>query len=195
MTNVLEEGADHDKQNDEDYCRRLIARMTERVKGFVKDAEQSDDLTMLAIQYKRVEVDAILDETLALKNDVRQVPKLGEFIKGVMGQLNVDSKLAGKLRLAVEEAVVNAMEYAYPSGQEGNVTIRVQANGQRIKFIISDEGVPFDPTAAAKADTSLSVEDRPIGGLGIMLVRELMDSINYEREEGRNILTLRKVYK
>ena len=192
---VLQKGAGHDKQHDEDYCHRLIARMTERVKGFVKDAEQSDDLTMLAIQYKRVEVDTILDETLTLKNDVRQVPKLGEFIKGVMGQLEVDSKLAGKIRLAVEEAVVNAMEYAYPSGQEGNVTIRVQANGQRIKFTISDEGVPFDPTAAAKADTSLSVEDRPIGGLGIMLVRELMDSINYEREEGRNILTLRKVYK
>jgi sigma-B regulation protein RsbU (phosphoserine phosphatase) len=62
----------------------------------------------------------------------------------------------------------------------------------RLKFTIVDSGSPFDPTAQEEADTSLSVEDRPIGGLGIHLVRQLMDSINYERTEGKNILTLRK---
>ena len=57
---------------------------------------------------------------------------------------------------------------------------------------IMDNGVPFDPTEAAEVDTSLSAEERPIGGLGIHLMRELMDSLNYEREDGLNILTLKK---
>jgi len=64
----------------------------------------------------------------------------------------------------------------------------------KLKFVIIDSGIAFDPTEAAQADTSLSVEDRPIGGLGLLLVRELMDTINYERIDGRNTLTLIKRY-
>ena len=66
------------------------------------------------------------------------------------------------------------------------------SDGETLKTIITDSGVAFDPTAKEKADTSLSVEDRQIGGLGILLIRELMDAINYERENGKNILTLIK---
>ena len=66
------------------------------------------------------------------------------------------------------------------------------SDGHELRFVVIDSGVPFDPTAKEKADTSLSVEDRPIGGLGIFLVRELMDSINYERVDNRNILLMIK---
>ncbi len=95
--------------------------------------------------------------------------------------------------LAVEEAVVNVMNYAYPIGTQGDITIEAKATGQWLKFIISDEGKAFDPTQGGNADTSLSAEDRPIGGLGILLVRSLMDSINYEYNGGKNVLTLIKV--
>ena len=61
-----------------------------------------------------------------------------------------------------------------------------------MKFTITDSGMPFDPTTKEDADTTLSAEDRPIGGLGIYLVRQLMDSMNYERINGKNVLTLRK---
>jgi sigma-B regulation protein RsbU (phosphoserine phosphatase) len=96
------------------------------------------------------------------------------------------------MNLAIEEAVVNVMSYAYPAGVVGNVNIEAQADEERLKFTITDNGIPFDPTAKAEVDTTLSAEDRPIGGLGIHLVRQLMDSINYERIDGKNILTLRK---
>jgi len=66
------------------------------------------------------------------------------------------------------------------------------SDGKTLKTIIVDAGVAFDPTMKEKADTSLSAEDRRIGGLGILLVRELMDAINYERVDGQNILTLIK---
>ena len=96
------------------------------------------------------------------------------------------------LNLALEEAVVNVMNYAYAAGTRGNVDIEAQANDRRLKFTISDWGIPFDPTAKSEVDTSLSAEERPIGGLGIHLMRQMMDSINYERIDGKNVLTLRK---
>ena len=66
------------------------------------------------------------------------------------------------------------------------------SDGKTLKTIITDSGVAFDPTAKEKADTTLSAEDRQIGGLGILLVREIMDTINYERQDGKNALTLIK---
>ena len=61
-----------------------------------------------------------------------------------------------------------------------------------LSFVISDSGVPFDPTAVPRADTSLGAEERPVGGLGIYLVRSIMDSVHYERAEGKNILSMTK---
>ena len=66
------------------------------------------------------------------------------------------------------------------------------ANEVQLKIIITDSGKPFDPTTKEKIDTTLPAEERMIGGLGIHLVREIMDSINYERTNGKNVLTLRK---
>ena len=96
--------------------------------------------------------------------------------------------------LAVEEAVVNVMNYAYPIGTKGQINVAAQGTEKSVKFIITDEGKAFDPTQAHEADTTLSAEDRPIGGLGILLVQQLMDSINYERIDGKNVLTLKKKY-
>ena len=159
---------------------------------FIGETEQSDDLTLLALSYTPLQEQSIMGEGITLKNDVREVEKLGSFVKQVAESLSLDKSLTGKLRLAVEETVVNVMEYAYPQGTTGDVNIRATSNGRRLKFIISDSGIPFNPTEVTAADTTLSAEERPIGGLGILLVRELMDSINYERINGQNVLTLTK---
>ena len=175
--------------------RKLIETITRRVHQFVGDAEQSDDLTMLAIHYTPKHFESRLTKTLLIKNDVHEVSKFSAFMKSVMEKMGVETSLARKLRLAVEEAVVNVIDYAYPAGQEGDIEVRMMFDGETLKTVIIDSGVAFDPTAKEKADTSLSIEDRQIGGLGILLVRELMDSINYERAEGQNFLTLIKKLK
>lgn len=159
---------------------------------FIGETEQSDDLTLLALSYTPLQEQSIMGEGITLKNDVKEVEKLGSFVKQVAESLSLDKSLTGRLRLAVEETVVNVMEYAYPQGTTGDVNIRATSNGRRLKFIISDSGIPFNPTEVTAADTTLSAEERPIGGLGILLVRELMDSINYERINGQNVLTLTK---
>jgi sigma-B regulation protein RsbU (phosphoserine phosphatase) len=172
--------------------QELVNKMTSAVKEFVGDAEQSDDLTMLAVDYKKVQRKVMLKRSLTLPNDVQTIPQLAEFVEGVGEELGFDMEDTMGLNLALEEAVVNVMTYAYPKGTLGTVQIDAEANDQRLKLVITDQGSPFDPTAKEDADITLSVEDRPIGGLGIFLVRQLMDSINYERVNGSNVLTLRK---
>ena len=96
------------------------------------------------------------------------------------------------INLALEEAVVNVMEYAYPKDEHGQVMVEAWRSNGNICFAISDSGVAFDPTQQKEADTTLSAEERPIGGLGIFLVNQLMDSVTYERKDDKNILLLVK---
>ncbi len=182
---ILEESTD-------DEPKDILANISDAIDKFVKNAEQSDDLTMLAIKYHALQFESTLTETLTIKNDVHEVKRFSEFMKSAIEKLNVDTSLARQLRLAVEEAVVNVIDYAYPIDSEGDIIINMMYDGNTLRFHIIDTGVAFDPTAKQRTDTTLSAEDRQIGGLGILLVRELMDSINYERIDGKNILTLIK---
>jgi sigma-B regulation protein RsbU (phosphoserine phosphatase) len=171
---------------------KLIRTMTNRVNAFVDGAEQSDDLTMLAIHYTPQEKPIVFCETLNLNNKVSEITKLNAFVKSATATLNMESGLANKIKLAVEEAVTNIIDYAYQNGTEGNISVTIEADESRIRFILTDSGAEFDPTGVSKADTTLTVEERPIGGLGVFLVRNLMDSINYERVDGKNVLRMEK---
>jgi sigma-B regulation protein RsbU (phosphoserine phosphatase) len=172
--------------------KELVDTVIAEVEQFAGDTEQSDDLTLLAIRYTPPENTLVLDEQVTLHNDVKEVSRLSTFIKDVMTRLGIGKPLAPKLRLALEEAVVNVMEYAYPRGEKGNIDIRATYDGEHLRLIISDNGIAFNPTKTASVDTTLTAEERPVGGLGILLMRELMDSVNYERIDGCNILTLTK---
>ena len=129
---------------------------------------------------------------LVLPNDIETIPQLNEFIDSVAEEVGLEMSLTMSLNLALEEAVVNVMEYAYPEGQKGDVEIEVTADQEWMTFVIMDTGIAFDPTMKEDADTTLSAEERPIGGLGIFLVRQLMDVIDYKREDNKNVLTLQK---
>ena len=170
----------------------IIDKMTESVHAFVGEADQSDDLTMLAIRYTKHHEDLVYQRSLTLINDLKRVPRLNTFIDEACEANGFDMATTMQINLAIEEAVVNVMNYAYPAGTKGDITIEAKANKTEMFFIISDTGTPFDPTAKAEVDITLSAEDRSIGGLGIHLIRQIMDNINYERVDGHNILTLMK---
>ena len=166
--------------------------MSEEVHRFVGEAEQSDDLTMLAIQYTKLQRDVRYECNIVLSNNIEEVSRLNALVDEACEAVGFDMATMMSVKLAVEEAVVNVINYAYPKGTKGEVSIKAESNDVRLKFTIIDSGKPFDPTAQKEVDTSLSVEERGIGGLGIHLFRQIMDSINYERIDGQNILTLRK---
>lgn len=133
-----------------------------------------------------------MQRSITLSNDIEEVPQLAEFVDTVCEEAGLDMSVAMQMNLAMEEAVVNVMTYAYPTGTKGDVCIEAKTDEDYLTFTITDKGTPFDPTGSEEVDTTLSAEERPIGGLGIHLVRTLMDDICYERSNGQNVLTLKK---
>ena len=178
--------------NQQQEPHQIIDQMTNAVHQFVGDAEQSDDLTMMAIQYIHQQDNIRMRKKLVLTNDTQEVPRLNAFVEEVCHSVGFDEIITMQVKVAVEEAVVNVMKYAYPSGQPGDVTIEAASDETRLKFTIIDSGKPFDPTVYSTVDSTLSAKERRIGGLGIHIMRQNMDSINYERMDNLNVLTLRK---
>ena len=173
----------------------IISKVSDNVNSFVGEANQSDDITMLAVLYTKRHKDVKMQKSITFTNEMENIEKVTMFVEETCESLNFDMETTMKLNLAIEEAVVNVINYAYPKNVKGIINLVAQANDNRLKFVISDKGRPFDPTARQEINTNLPIEDRQIGGLGIHLIRKIMDSINYERIEDENILTLRKNFK
>jgi anti-sigma regulatory factor (Ser/Thr protein kinase) len=96
------------------------------------------------------------------------------------------------LNLVLEEAVVNIINYAYPKEEHQSIYLSARLREGSIVLILTDTGKEFDPTKAPEADVTLSADEREIGGLGIFLIRQIMNEVRYERIDGKNILTLEK---
>ena len=173
---------------DQSLCK-LVSTLSDEAHAFAGAAPQSDDLTMLALRF---DTSGNSRDQITLVNQESEVTRLGSFIKTFLGPLEMDQRVSAGLRLAVEEAVVNVINYAYPAGEEGEVLIEADTNGHEVRFTITDSGYPFDPTTVLEPDTTLDAQNRPIGGLGILLSRKLMDSISYNRKDGKNVLSLTK---
>ncbi len=173
----------------------IILGIYSDVQTHVQDARQSDDLTILAIQYRGTDnVSGPCRRILNLKNKISELEKLTLFIDDVCESAGVDSATAMNINLALEEAVSNIIFYAYPGGEsEHTITVRYSMKDNELHFDIYDRGIPFDPTAKADADVSLNAEERKIGGLGIFLVKQIMDRVEYQRKGDENILKLTKI--
>ena len=165
-----------------------LANIKQEVAGFVGDAPQSDDLTILFIHY------VPSTRRLVLQNNIEQVSGLPAFVEDAVKASKLAPEMADSLNLALEEAVVNVINYAYPEGTTGDVIIDAAVTESAITFTIIDGGKPFDPTASAEVDINAGVEDRPVGGLGIHLVRQIMDEVRYERRGEKNVLIITKNY-
>ena len=133
-----------------------------------------------------------MTKELIIKNDISEIDRLALFIEELGEDLSLNLVLVMNLNLALEEAVSNIILYAYPEKLGEEISIKASKVGDAILFIISDNGVEFDPTMLPDADITLSAEDREIGGLGIFLIRKIMDEVKYERIEGKNVLTIKK---
>ncbi len=155
------------------------------VKAYADGAEQSDDITMCVVEYK-----GSSEISLHLKNNINEVPSLGDWVNEVASKAGLADDKAMGLNLALEEAVVNVMNYAYPGEQDMPVDLTCDIQKDRLVFVLDDHGIAFDPTAKEDPDITLDADERPIGGLGILLVKKFMDSVSYERVEGHNRLTM-----
>ncbi|MDR1918772.1 MAG: ATP-binding protein [Tannerellaceae bacterium] len=131
-------------------------------------------------------------EPLHIKNELNQLTKVHEYLLQAVRALDLNASTCMNLKLAVEEAVVNVILYAYPGETDKDILIRLEHNEKEVKVVITDYGLAFDPTKMKNPDVSLPLEERPIGGLGAYLIRRLMTEVSYRRSGNENILTLIK---
>lgn len=132
---------------------------------------------------------------LTVKADISQLDQVLSFADTILEEAGCSVKAQMQIDIAIEELFVNIAHYAYPDG-EGNAVIGVEADAEAkdVQIVFEDEGVPYNPLENEDPDITLSVEDRPIGGLGIFMVKKSMDSMAYEYKDGKNRLTIRKSF-
>lgn len=165
-------------------AEQQIEQMHQAVDQFVNNAEQSDDLTMLAIQYVHGE------NRLVIENRIQELDKLEPFLSHFFEQKSIDMSLLPQLDLALEEAVTNVIMYAYPEGETGTAELTVNVNNKQICSTLTDSGTPFNPLEQQEDNLDVSLEERKIGGLGIHLIKEIMSKVEYEYANGRNVLRM-----
>ena len=134
-----------------------------------------------------------MEKQLVLKNEIAEINRLAIFIEELGEEMNLAPDLVFNLNLVLEEAVSNVIFYAYPQEERQEIVLTAKKTDKNLIFVLTDSGKEFDPTKAPDADITLSAEDRQIGGLGIFLIRQIMNKVEYQRIEGKNVLTLGKV--
>ena len=114
-----------------------------------------------------------------------------EFINAELERHNCPLKLQNKIAIAAEEIFVNIAKYAYPS-DEGRITIHISAGEEGITIRYEDAGIPFNPLEQANPDLDKPLKEREVGGLGIFMVKQIMDVMEYKYEDNKNILIMTK---
>ena len=129
---------------------------------------------------------------LKFKNEEKELTRVAEFMEGVCDELQLDMHVAMKIQVAMEEMVTNVIFYAYPEGTTADITLTAESDGKEVAFVLSDTGKPFDPTAKEDADLDVNPMDREQGGMGILIVKNIMNEVSYQRLGDMNQLTMKK---
>ena len=164
-------------------ARQLAELMEAEVHRHAGDAEQNDDITMLAIKWQPSQV--------MMRASMDDISCIEPFISLVAKQVGMEGKEAKRLRLAVEEAVANIINH----GQATAIRLQAKTGDGQLMLTIDDDGQPFDPTADSATDFSMPADERPPGGLGIMFLHQMTDGLEYQRHDGHNVLKIIKVKK
>jgi anti-sigma regulatory factor (Ser/Thr protein kinase) len=129
---------------------------------------------------------------IRLRNDLAELRRLGREVENFAAAHHLSSGLIHAFDLSLVEWVTNIISYGYAEPGEHWIEIRLAAAGDQVRAEVVDDGREFNPLAHPPADTSVPLENRPIGGLGIHMIRKLMDQVEYRREGGRNMVTMIK---
>lgn len=127
---------------------------------------------------------------MIIKNDLPEIANVNAKFEKFTHTHNLPAVMRQKMSLAFDDLLNNVISYAFRDDEEHEIEIRGELTRNRLTVTISDDGVPFNPLGIQAPDTSLSLEDRKVGGMGIHLVRSMVDDISYRRGVNRNVLSL-----
>ena len=175
-----------DDLSSEEICKAV----NDDVKEFVGNAEQSDDITMLCVKY----TDKVETSTFVVPADKQEVGRITSFINEFLTKKNINEKILSQIDVAVDEVCSNIFNYAYKNkNKKGKVTVEVIYRNNTVTINFIDTGIKFNPLDKDDPNIDLPLEEREIGGLGIYMVKQLMDDVKYEyTAKKQNILTIVK---
>lgn len=168
--------------------KEVLDDITKNIVEFTGDAPQFDDVTMLCLELKGQDN----TKTVRVEATEENIGAVNGFLEEFLDENNCPMKTKMQIGLAIEEAYINVAKYAYADGKgEAQLNLKIENNELTAQLI--DSGIPYNPLEKQDPDITLSADERPIGGLGIFLVKKTMDSVSYAYENSRNILTMKKV--
>ena len=195
----------HDlEKNKQASAIEVIDYLKQHVNVFADGTVQGDDLTLLFLRHGAQPPPvgggrrglSTAPRRIIMKNEMTEVSRMRGFFLSVCREHDIDDETFKTLNLAIEEWVANVINYAYPKGIRGHVELTAKVSEGILTLVIKDHGAPFDPTQHEEVDVEAELSERQIGGLGIHLVKAIMDTVNYERTaDGYNVLTLTKTLK
>lgn len=132
-------------------------------------------------------------QTITLRSDLAELSRVMVLVDAFCHEAGASKADTSALHLALEEIVTNVITHGYPDGTQHTLNVALQAiSDDRVRAVVTDDAIAYNPLARPDVNTSLPLEERAIGGLGVHLVRKLIDVCLYERRNGRNIFTMER---
>lgn len=175
------------KNNNEENVEDLIFKMKSELKEYTNLFEQSDDITMLAFNYKAGSNNHI--NKYKNKALVSNISDFFDWLHTSIEPWNLNDSLINKINICSEEIFINIASYAYPD-KEGTIEVSITKVGSEIILKYEDFGIPYNPLEKPDPDITLSIEERQLGGLGIFMVKEMAKNVIYDRRDEKNVLTI-----
>jgi sigma-B regulation protein RsbU (phosphoserine phosphatase) len=174
-----------------DSARTAVDDTVSVVRSFRGDKEPEDDVTVLTIQFQGAQVKGSAEGLhVIVKNELSEITTVQERFREYGEARRFPKDLGRKLDMIFDELLSNIIWYAFPDGGDHEIEVTAEQSGNRLTITVADDGIPFNPLLKDPPDTSLSAEDRQIGGLGIHLVRSMTNDLMYQRHINKNALTL-----
>ena len=129
---------------------------------------------------------------ISIKNQISELERVAVFIEEIGEELGLGMEMQMNLNLVLEEMISNVIFYAYPEGKEAAIDLVAEFDGKELTFVLSDQGQEFDPTLIDENNMDVNPAERDLGGMGIYIVKNIMNKVTYQRLDGRNLLTMKK---
>jgi serine/threonine-protein kinase RsbW len=134
-----------------------------------------------------------MKKDICIRNQVEDLQRVAHFVEEIGEELKLSMELQMNLNLVMEEMVSNIIFYAFPNGTDATIELMAESDGTELTFVLSDQGREFDPTLKEDLDTDVNPAERELGGMGIFMVKNIMNKVTYQRLDGKNLLTMKKI--
>ncbi len=171
---------------------KIIRHIVDDVKAFSQGTEQSDDISVLAIQYfgKQLLKPSAQNHQFLIKNSIASLSSISELITQLCNTWKLTPEVSYKVNLVIEELISNTIFYGYSDTLEHDIILNLMCDENTISIQITDDANEFNPVEQVSADTNSDINEREIGGLGIHLVKNLVDRFTYQRIDEKNIIKI-----